>query len=319
MQIFRSTAEAIGAFKKTVITIGNFDGVHLAHQRVIGETRKRAQELSAASMAITFDPHPIQVLQPDRTPQFITPLPYKLELLAQTGLDAVLLLPFSAEFSQTSPMIFCRDYLQRLHALEIHEGKNFHFGHKATGTVEKLAEYGQELGFAVVVHPELRVRGDVVSSSRIRQLIREGRMGRTQRLLGRKFSVRGHIVHGRGLGHIHTVPTVNLAPYQDLLPANGVYVTRTRISERLFNSVTNIGVRPTFGADSFAVESHLLDYEPMPIEENAAMEITFLYRLREEKKWPNTEALKAQIGKDARRTKRYFALCQKSRKAELAK
>src|SRR5579884_560058 len=224
MEIFRDAAHAAGAFDKTVVTIGNFDGVHCAHKAVIEEVRRRAREVRAASMAITFDPHPTHVLRPGSGPPLITSPQYKLELLADTGLDATLVLPFSTEFAGTTPEAFCRDYLQRLHVKEVHEGQNFHFGHRAAGTVEKLAAYGEKLGFAVIVHPELRIRREPVSSSRIRQLISQGKVERAHRLLGRDFSIAGQIARGRGLGTLHTVPTVNLGPYNELLPAKGVYV-----------------------------------------------------------------------------------------------
>jgi riboflavin kinase / FMN adenylyltransferase len=309
MQIFRKLDEVPSDFGATVLSVGNFDGVHLAHRAVIENVVARARELRNRSMLVTFEPHPMRILRPDVAPRMLTPLPLKLRLLEQSGLDAVLVLPFTRDLSLTSPRDFAADIIRgRLRANEVHEGFNFHFGHRAEGNVERLREFGRELGFEVRVYPEMRVRGDVVSSSRIRQLISAGRIARAARLLGRTFSVIGSPGRGRGYGHKYTVPTINLARYEELVPADGVYVTCTRVDGEQFESVTNVGNRPTFGADSFAIESHLLNFHPIEVTADTEMEIGFLYRLRPEKKFPSVEALREQIAHDVKRTRRYFHL-----------
>src|SRR5262249_45055429 len=197
---------------------------------------------------------------------------------------------------------------RRLRAREVHEGANFHFGHKAEGTVERLAQFGRELHFHVEIYPEMHIRGDAVSSSRIRQLLLDGNVSRAHALLGRSFSVVGTPAKGRGYGSKYTVPTINLSSYAELIPANGVYVTRTRVREEWFDSVTNVGVRPTFGEASFAIESHLLNFHPLSLDENTPIEIEFLKRLRAEMKFPSPEALRRQIQQDVKRAQRYFSL-----------
>jgi len=296
-------------FGPTIVSVGNFDGVHRAHQAVLAEVVRRAKERGARSLAVTFEPHPTRILRPDVAPKLITPLPRKLELLAATGLDATLVLPFSRDLSLTPPREFAEEILvRRLRALEVHEGANFHFGHKAEGDVRRLAEYGREAGFEVKVYPEMMVRGDRVSSSRVRELLEQGRVARARQLLGRIFSLVSTPGRGRGYGHKYTVPTINLTQYDELVPADGVYVTRTRINGQCFDSVTNAGYRPTFDHESFAVETHLLNFHPLELTAQTEVELFFLYRLRGEIKFPSVDALRLQIAHDVHRARHYFHL-----------
>lgn len=309
MRAFRHLKELPADWGQTVVSIGNFDGAHRAHQHVLSEVGRRARELKAKSMAVTFDPHPLRVLRPQNAPLLITPLPQKIAALRETGIDAVLVVDFDKNFSSTSPRDFAEKIVaQGLRSREVHEGLSFHFGHRAEGDCEKLKEFGREFGFEVVVYPEMRLRGESVSSSRIRQLLLEGKIGIARHLLGRAFSITGTPARGRGYGSRYTVPTINLAPYPELLPKSGVYVTCTRVAGEKFESVTNLGTRPTFEGDSFVVETHLLNFHPLALDENTEVEISFLKWLRPEIKWPNPEALKAQIGKDVARAKRFFRL-----------
>lgn len=313
MRIFRSLVEVPRDFGPTVVTVGNFDGVHCGHQEVLQEVVRRARETGSQAVAVTFEPHPVRVLRPEIAPRLITPPHQKEALLAQTGLDALLAIPFTLDFSMTTPAEFARDVLAgRLRAQEVHEGENFHFGHKAQGTTGRLAELGSEYGFAVKTYPVMMLRGNPVSSSRIRELLRAGEVSRARRLLGRVFSITAGVATGRGYGHKYTVPTINLGRYDELVPGNGVYVTRTRVDRESFNSVTNVGNRPTFGEDSFAVETHLLDFHPIEVTPQTEVEISFLQWRRPEIKFPSVEALKQQIGEDVRRAQRYFHLRQKN-------
>jgi len=311
MQVFRTLDEVPADFGNTVVSAGNFDGVHLAHQHVLKEVVRRAGELSGKSLALTFEPHPVRILRPDVAPKLITPLPIKLQLLESAGLDATLALPFTRDFSVTSPQDFAEILARRLRAKEVHEGANFHFGHKAQGDVQNLTEFGKKLGFEVRVYPEMKVRGDVVSSSRIRELLRSGNVTRAQRLLGRPFSIVAHPGRGRGYGHKYTVPTINLTHYEELAPGDGVYITRTRIGDERFDSVTNVGNRPTFGEPSFAIETHLLHFHPVELAPETEVEICFLRRLRGEIKFPSVDALRAQIAHDVSRARRYFHLIER--------
>ncbi|HKW24322.1 MAG TPA: riboflavin kinase, partial [Terriglobales bacterium] len=232
MQTFRPLEELPPDLGRTVLTVGNFDGVHRAHQHVLREVVARARALHATSLAVTFDPHPVRILHPDAAPPLITPLPIKLGLLAATGLDAVLLLPFTRDLSLLTPRQFAEDILHRaLHAREVHEGFNFRFGRKAKGDVQQLAEFGRELGFEVKVYPEMCIRGHSVSSSRVRELIAaEGDVSDARHLLGRSFSIVSTPGRGRGFGAKYTVPTINLSRYDELVPRDGVYITRTRVA-----------------------------------------------------------------------------------------
>jgi len=315
MKIFRQLAEIPPDFCPTIATIGNFDGVHRGHQWVIAEVVARARSLGIKSIAITFDPHPVRVIRPESSQPLITPLPEKLELLAATGIDAALILPFTHELSRMSARTFATDVLQQsLHVTELHEGENFRFGYQAEAGIDSLEALGRELGFSVRVYTPQTIRGEAISSSTIRKLITEGDVSHVRALLGSPFAIISTPASGRGYGTRYTVPTINLAPYAELLPANGVYITTLTIgtgeSRETFEAVTNVGNRPTFGADSFTVESHLLNFHPIALDENTPLTLNFLYRLREEKRWPNPEALREQIGRDVAKAKRYFSLCR---------
>lgn len=314
MQIFRSLNELAADTTPSVVTVGNFDGVHCGHRMVIASVIARARELGTRSAVVTFDPHPAHVLHSGPRLPLITPLPEKLALLAATGLDLALVLPFDNTLRHWT----AREFAQRamhdaLHAAEVHEGETFRFGHNAQAGVNDLSQLGQDLGFTVRAYEPFLQRGSAVSSSRIRSLLAAGSVDQARNLLGRPFSIRSTPATGRGYGTRYAVPTINLAPYPELLPANGVYITTLRIGSgsdaRLFRGVTNAGNRPTFGADSFAVESHLLNFIPTDLTESTPLELTFLKRLRGEQRFPTPEALRAQIGLDVHRAQRYFALC----------
>lgn len=298
----------------TILSVGNFDGVHRAHQNVLRQNLRRAQELRVASMIATFEPHPVRILRPDVPKQLLTPLPHKLRLLEQLGLDAALVLTFDRDLSVMPARDFAEQILARsLGAKEIYEGWDFRFGHRAEGNMEKLAQFGRELGFRVVTYPQLRYRGEPVSSSRIRQLVAEGEVERARALLARPFSVLTTAERGRGYGHRYAVPTINLARYEEQLPANGVYITWTRVGPECFESVTNVGNRPTFGADSFAIETHLLNFHPIDLTPETEVEVFFLRRLRAEVRFATFEKLREQIARDVAAAQRYFRLAGKIR------
>src|SRR3954452_21686830 len=309
MQVFHNLNEVPGDFGPTLLSVGNFDGVHRAHRSVLEDILTRAPQQGAKAVAVTFEPHPIRILRPDAGLKLLTPLAEKLRLLESTGLDAVLLLPFTRDLSLMTPHQFAHDILKKkLHAREVHEGYNFHFGHKAAGNVEMLKEFGREMGFEVKVYSEMKLRGEPVSSSHIRKLIAAGRISRARHLLNRPFSILSTPGRGRGYGSKYTVPTINLSRYEQLVPQDGVYITRTRVGAECFDSVTNVGNRPTFGTDSFAIETHLLNFHPIELGPDTEVEIHFLERLRDEIKFPSVDALKIQIGRDVKKSNRYFHL-----------
>jgi len=312
MEVFRQLSEVPAQLAPTVVSVGNFDGVHVAHQAVVRRMVERAHAIGGKAVAVTFDPHPLRILRPDSAPKLLTPLELKLQLLEKTGVDAVLVLPFTRDLSLVSAHDFAwRVLVEALHAREVHEGYNFHFGHKAEGNVDTLAAFGREMGFDVHTYSELTLRGHHVSSSEIRRLIAAGRVDRARALLGRPFSVVSNPGRGRGYGTRYTVPTVNLARYDELIPANGVYITQVRINGECFDAVTNVGVRPTFGPDSFAIESHLLNFHEIELLAQTEVELIFLKRLREERKFESVEALKEQIGRDVARAQRFFGKLQR--------
>src|ERR1700689_3212356 len=307
MKVFHQLDDIPRDFGPAIVSVGNFDGVHRAHRHVIDEIVRRSKAANALSVVVTFEPHPARILRPDHEFKLLTPLAEKLRLLDATGVDAVLLLPFSRDLSLMTPHQFAYEILKkRLHAGEVHEGYNFHFGHKAAGSVQVLRELGREMGFGVHDYPEMRLRGENVSSSHIRKLLSDGRVSRARHLLARPFSILSTAGRGRGYGSKYTVPTINLAHYEELVPKDGVYITCTRVGAERFDSVTNVGNRPTFGADSFAIESHLLNFHPLELSTETEIELHFLVRLRDEIKFPSVDALKEQIGRDVGKTQRYL-------------
>lgn len=309
MQIFHKLDDIPPDFGPTIVSVGNFDGVHRAHQAVLRDIVQRARQSHCQAVAVTFDPHPIRILRPDSGLKLLTPVPEKLRLLEATGIDAVLLLTFGRDLSLLTPHQFAEEILkEKLRACEVHEGYNFHFGHKAGGNVQSLAEFGREMGFAVKVFDEMTLRGEPVSSSQIRKLINQGHVSRARHLLGRPFAILSNPGRGRGYGSKYTVPTINLNRYDELVPQDGVYITRTRVGEECFDSVTNIGNRPTFGSASFAIETHLLNFHPIELRADTEVEIFFLERIRDEIKFPSVDALRLQIAADVKRARRYFHL-----------
>ena len=305
--VYRSLGELPAGFGPSAVAVGNFDGVHLGHREILAAVAADARAMQGRSVAVTFDPHPEHVLRPAKAPKLITPTPERIRLLAGTGVDAVLVLPFDAALAHLAPRAFVEQILVgALGVRRVHEGANFRFGHRAAAGVNELAAFGAEFGFSVRVHEAVHVRGLEVSSSAVRALVCAGDVRRARWMLGRPFAVLSTPARGRGIGSRLVVPTVNLAPYDGLLPAIGVYVTRIKIDGRVFESVTNAGNRPTFGAPSFAVETHILDFEPMDLNQDTPLELEFLLRLRGEIKFPTPEALRAQIMTDVARAQRYF-------------
>jgi riboflavin kinase/FMN adenylyltransferase len=316
MQVFRNFEDVPAAFGPSLVSVGNFDGVHRAHLRVLSELVRRSKQRGPKSVVVTFEPHPVRILRPDSDIKLLTPTTEKIRLLQMTGVDAILMLPFTRETSLISPQNFVKQILcDRLHAVEVHEGYNFRFGHKAAGDVAMLTQFGEQFGFEVVTYPEMRLRGESVSS-RIRELVKKGEIMRARFLLARPFSIHSTPERGRGYGSKYTVPTINLSHYQELVPGDGVYISQTRVGGECFDSVTNIGNRPTFGTDSFAIESHLLDFHPLELTGQTEIELFFLSRLRDEIKFGSVEALRAQITRDIQKAKGYFGLMRMRTRTE---
>lgn len=313
MQVFHKLDDVPADFGPTFVSVGNFDGVHRAHAKVLGEIASKAHANGAKAVAVTFEPHPARILKPEAGLKLLTPTPEKLRWLEGTGIDAVLLLPFGRDLSLMTPRQFAERILKKkLRAREVHEGFNFRFGHKAAGDMNMLADFGREMGFEVKLYSEMMLRGETVSSSQIRRLIAAGNVSKARHLLARPFCILGAPGRGRGYGSKYTVPTINLARYEELVPKDGVYITWTRVGTERFDSVTNVGNRPTFGADLFAIETHLFNFHPLELTPDTEVEICFLDRLRDEIKFPSVDALRDQIGRDVKKAQRYFHLLRRS-------
>jgi riboflavin kinase/FMN adenylyltransferase len=308
MTIYRSLADVPADFGPSALTIGNFDGVHVGHRRILRKLRALALDRGWKASALTFDPHPTRVVAPERAPRLISTPTRRAELMGQEGIQQVLILPFTQELARLSPEEFVTNLVvQRLGACAVLVGDNFRFGYRQAGNIRVLAELGERLGFETVVVSAVTCRGRLVSSSAIRQLILAGRVSPAARLLERPYDLEGEVVSGRGVGSRQTVPTLNLATTSELIPARGVYVTRTHDLEgtRVWNSITNVGYRPTFGeSEELSIETFLLD--PISGETPRRIRVEFLWRVREERKFETPEALKGQILRDVRVAQNYF-------------
>src|SRR5579875_511547 len=289
------------------LTVGNFDGVHLGHQALCPATVRYAAAHRLTPAALTFDPHPTVIVAPERTPQIICTLDQRLALLKAAGIRQVHVLPFTPEIAMLSPRDFVSEFLRdRWHARAVFIGDNFRFGHKQSGTPQTLATLGAEYGFLTeIVHP-VSCRGEIISSSVIRRYLAAGNVSRAARLLGRCFSIVGPVVSGHGIGSQQTVPTLNLLPPPGQLIPRGVFITETRApaSRRRWPSITNCGVRPTFGGDQLTIETFLLT--PLDNAPPADIEVDFHRFLRPERQFPTPDALKTQILKDVSRAQTYW-------------
>jgi phosphoribosyl 1,2-cyclic phosphate phosphodiesterase len=298
----------------SVLAIGNFDGIHLGHQAILRATVERAQTLNAVSTALTFDPSPRKVLRPESAPPRLSTNAQRMEWFNALGLEAVVVLPFTLDLARLSPEEFVEQILLRdLHVKAVLVGENFRFGHKQAGDVKLLSELGAKYGFDVVIVPPVVYHGEVVSSTIIRREVAEGDVSHAARLLGRAFALTGEVVSGTGTGRRFTFPTLNLVAEQELLPARGVYITRSCLEgeTRSYRSVTNIGKRPTFNGSALSIETHLLDAQLATTPKR--MEVRFWKRLREEKKFSGPEELRAQIAADIARANKFFSRLRHSR------
>lgn len=284
----------------SVLSIGNFDGVHIGHQTVLGQVAERAEDLGVASALMTFDPHPVKLLRPHEAPALLTTIDQRISLLARTGLDYALVVPFTHKVARMEAIEFIRQVLvERLAVRQVMIGANFRFGADRRGDVDLLVEAGREYGFEAAAWPTVEVDGTSVSSTRVRESVRQGRMTEARRLLGRVVFGDGRVRVGKRLGRRLGFPTLNIELDNELHPAEGVYVTAVSIPSfnRVFPGVTNVGVRPTVYENShLTIESHLLDFTADVYDER--VRIFFLRRLRDEQTFPSTMQLMAQIRKD---------------------
>ena len=341
MRIFRSPADIPAGYGPSVVTIGNFDGVHIGHRQIMRRAVELAKTRGAVPVVLTFDPHPARVLAPERAPRLLMTIDQRLRAMQEEGIEAVLLLPFSLDFARLTPDEFANEILARtLGVCVVLVGEDFRFGYKQAGNINTLRELGEWLGFDFEAISGITRRGERVSSSAIRKLVGAGAVSRACRMLGKPFAVEGYVVRGQGIGSKQTVPTLNLEPLNEVLPKTGVYVTRTvalslpagrgsvtpeEVLSRdpasplgvlaregaAWNSITNVGYRPTFDGQNLTIETFLLD--PFDGETPEKIEVSFLFFVRDECKFETPEALKAQIFQDVGVAKRLHRRLAKSR------
>jgi riboflavin kinase/FMN adenylyltransferase len=305
MRLFHGTDNA-DIHRPTVLTLGVFDGLHLGHQLIMRTVVERARATGAVPTVITFDPHPRAVLHPESAPPLLQTLDQKVEGFGVLGIEQTIVIRFDDGFSQTRAEDFLRDVVRdRLHAKEVYLGRGFAFGHNREGNIELLRRVSAELGFFADEVPEVQVRNQRVSSSKVRRLLTEGNVNLARRLLGRPYGVEGRVEHGSERGAGLGFPTANLHPRNRVIPRNGVYVTGALVDGQWRRSVTNVGVRPTFTADTEpSVETFVLNWAGDLYGD--VVRVRFLHRLRDERKFGSIEELKTQIDRDVKRAESYF-------------
>lgn len=289
-----------------VLALGNFDGLHRGHVKIVERIQRGASERGGTSVVLTFDPHPPRVLRPDKAPSLLMTKAQKIEALAKAGVQGVAVVRFTHEMSQWEPETFVRTVLADwLHVAEVWVGADFLFGRDRSGNFTLLKSLGAQHGFRAEKIDPVRYKDFVVSSTRIRRLVAEGRVDEAGALLGHHYAIDGMVVEGAGRGREIGFPTANLATDNELLPPHGVYATTVSIEGAIYPSVTNIGLRPTFGDQTATtVEAHLID-RSMDLY-GRAVRLAFVQRLRDERKFPDLEALQDQISADVRRATRLF-------------
>nr|HID58522.1 bifunctional riboflavin kinase/FAD synthetase [Desulfobacterales bacterium] len=290
-------------FKSLVITIGNFDGVHIGHQAIFAHVIEKAKKVNGVSGVMTFEPHPIRVLHPENRLPLITLYEQKVELIAKSGIDVLICVPFTTEFASITPHDFVKKILyEAIGVKAIIIGADYTFGKAREGTVSLLRKMGREYGFEVIIHPWVEEKNLRVSSTVIRKLVMEGRVEHAYKLLNRHYQIRGMVIpgHNRG-GRVIGFPTANIKLYDELCPKNGVYVVTVEYQGELYGGVANIGYKPTFSDHEHTVEIHILDFQGDIY--NHKIRVNFITRLRGEKKFSSPAELSDQIKKDIKKAR----------------
>lgn len=306
MKIFHGTDNA-GILRGTILTLGVFDGLHLGHQRIMELVVSRARLIGAIPTAITFDPHPRSVLYPENAPPLLQTLDQRLANFEVLGIKQAIVIRFDRDFANQNAKEFLRDIIhERLQGKEVYLGKGFAFGKNRGGNIELLRKMSRELGFFADEVDEVTLRGQRISSSKIRHLLAEGKVNLARRMLGRPYGIEGQIVRGDQRGRTIGFPTANLKPRNRVVPKFGVYATATLIRDRWRRSITNVGIRPTFeGNKEPSIESYVFDFEGDLYGE--VLRVRFLHRIRDERRFNGIEELKTQIGTDSNAALRFFA------------
>ena len=310
MRIFRSI-DIEERFKNPVLTIGNYDGLHLGHRRILDRVKERARELAGTSMLMTFHPHPLTVLRPDNSVAIITPEEQKERVIEETGIDVLFVVPFTEEFGRISPEAFVRTILmERLAIKGLVIGHDFRFGAAGKGNVALLEKMSRECGFFVEVIDAIALDGERVGSNRVRSLLKAGEVGTAAKLLGRSYTIAGEVVRAKGRGRTMGFPTINLQTDYPLIPANGVYVTEVEVLGKRYGAVTNVGYNPTFeNGQERTIETFILDFKDDLYDKQ--VRLFFCERIRDEEKFGSVDELKARIAKDVETARAYFAKVKK--------
>lgn len=306
MKLLRDAANLPARLRAGAVTIGNFDGVHLGHARIVARTIEKARELNGAAIVFTFDPHPVRILRPAEAPPPLTWTDRKAELLAELGVDAVIAFPTDERLLELRPEAFFEQIVRdALGARALVEGPNFYFGRNRTGTIDVLAQLAAAAGITLDVVDPLVVDGDYVSSSRIRRLIADGQLAEARQLLTRPYRIRGLVVHGAGRGANLGFGTANLDAVDTLLPGEGVYAGTAAVAQRRYAAAINVGKNPTFGEAARKVEAHLIGWDGSPLY-GQPLEVDFLCRLRNIQRFAGPDALREQLQKDVDAAKEAF-------------
>jgi riboflavin kinase/FMN adenylyltransferase len=293
-------------WNQPVLALGNFDGLHRGHMKIIDRVRRRSGERGGTPAAMTFDPHPPRVVRPDKAPPLLMTQEQKIESLSRSGMQGIAVVRFTPELSRWEPEMFVRTVLvEWLHVVEVWVGANFLFGHNREGNFSMLRSLGARYGFRSEKIDPVRYKDFVVSSTRVRRLVSEGRVDEAGALLGHHYFIDGVVVRGAGRGHELGFPTANLRTANELPPPSGVYATTATIDDIVHASVTNIGTRPTFGdSDQPVIEVHIFDYTRELYD--TTVRLSFLQRMRDERAFADVDALRAQIDADCRGARRLF-------------
>jgi riboflavin kinase/FMN adenylyltransferase len=293
-------------WNQPVLALGNFDGLHRGHMKIIDRVRRRAGERAGTPAAMTFDPHPPRIVRPDKAPPLLMTKTQKIEALGRAGMQGIAVVRFTRELSQWEPETFVRTVLvEWLHVTEVWVGANFLFGHNRAGTFSVLRSLGARYGFRAEKIDAVRYKDFVVSSTRIRRLVAEGRVDEAGALLGHHYFIDGTVIRGAGRGREIGVPTANLRTENELLPPAGVYATTAMIDGVVRPAITNVGMRPTFGdVTQLVIEAHVFDLNQDLYDRT--LRLAFVQRMRDERAFPDVDALRAQIDADCRSARRLF-------------
>jgi riboflavin kinase/FMN adenylyltransferase len=297
LQIYYDLETPSELLQESIVTVGVFDGLHIGHQAVIQQVLTQSEKFNLASLVLTFDPPPLAFLAPERCPPALTTLSKKIEILDQLGVDGVVFARFDAYLQQMSPDAFVQQVLlQRLHAKQVIIGYDWQFGKGRSGNAEALRQLGDQYQFSVMIVGPVQLHGMPVHSTRVREAIAGGNLNLVSDLLGRRYSIMGEIVQGDGRGRQIGFPTANIDAGNQMLPPSGVYAIQVKLEGRMLNGVMNMGTRPTFDGEEFQIETHLFDFEQMVYGKK--MEIFFIEKIRDERRFPNPEILVNQIKQD---------------------